>query len=330
LDQPVYSKTLSVLDKSVPAVFRLRQKRIAPRGKKPRTRFLFPLSGQILRCCPKLFAFSRRCFFELSAPEHEKIKTYYTMDAPNRRQKLKALLQLSHALGRDDRQLAILGEGNASAKLSTENFLVKASGSNLGTLTKDGVVECRATILLPLLDRKNLKDAEIENVLLAARVDTKAKRPSVEALLHAHLLSLPGIEFVGHTHASRVNAILCSPRAEEFAAKRIFPDEIVCCDAASVFIPYTDPGLKLAQAIRDEVEKFLAGFGRPPRVILMENHGLITLGRSVEAVLSAMLMAEKTADIWLGAAALGGPKFMTPENIARISGRPDEALRRKI
>jgi hypothetical protein len=50
----------------------------------------------------------------------------------------------------------------------------------------------------------------------------------------------------------------------------------------------------------------------------------------VEAVLSAMFMAEKTAGIWLGAAALGGPKFMTPENVARISGRPDEALRRKI
>jgi rhamnose utilization protein RhaD (predicted bifunctional aldolase and dehydrogenase) len=248
----------------------------------------------------------------------------------NRQEKLKTLLELSHTLGNPARPLAILAEGNTSAKLSAETFLVKASGSNLGALAKDGVVECRAEILLPLLGRKNLADAEIENVLLAARVDQKAKKPSVEALFHAYLLSLPGIEFVGHTHAPNVNSILCSPRAEEFAAKRIFPDEIVCCDVASVFIPYTDPGLKLAQVIRDEVEKFLAGFGRPPRVILMENHGIITLGRSVEAVLSAMLMAEKTAGIWLGAAALGGPKFMTPENVARISGRPDEALRRKI
>jgi rhamnose utilization protein RhaD (predicted bifunctional aldolase and dehydrogenase) len=248
----------------------------------------------------------------------------------DRQIKLKMLLELSHKLGNPARPLAILAEGNTSAKLNGETFFVKASGSNLGALTKDGVVECRAKILLPLLGKKNLKDAEIESALLAARVDKKAKKPSVEALFHAYLLSLPGIEFVGHTHAPQVNSILCSPRAKEFAAKRIFPDEIVCCDVASVFIPYTDPGLKLAQVIRDEVGKFLAGFGRPPRVILMENHGLITLGRSVEAVLSAMLMAEKTAAIWLGAAALRGPKFMTPENVARISGRPDEALRRKI
>jgi ribulose-5-phosphate 4-epimerase/fuculose-1-phosphate aldolase len=62
----------------------------------------------------------------------------------------------------------------------------------------------------------------------------------------------------------------------------------------------------------------------------MENHGIITLGRSIEAVLSAMLMAEKTAGVWVGAAALGGPNFMTPEHVERISGRPDEALRRKM
>lgn len=244
--------------------------------------------------------------------------------------KLKQLIQLSHELGRDDRRMAILAEGNTSAKISDETFLVKASGSNLGTLDQTGVVECRAEVLLSLLKKTGLDDKKVDQQLLESRVDGKAKKPSVEALFHAYLLSLPGIEFVGHTHASAVNSILCSPRAKEFATKRIFPDEIVCCDVASAFIPYTDPGLKLAQTVRAQTEKFLKDFGRPPRIILMENHGIITLGRSIEAVLSAMLMAEKTATIWLGAAALGGPKFMTPENVARISGRPDEALRRKI
>jgi len=43
-----------------------------------------------------------------------------------------------------------------------------------------------------------------------------------------------------------------------------------------------------------------------------------------------MLMAEKTARIWTAAANLGGPNFMTPHHVARISGRPDEAYRRKV
>jgi rhamnose utilization protein RhaD (predicted bifunctional aldolase and dehydrogenase) len=248
----------------------------------------------------------------------------------DRKEKLKLLLDLSHKLGDPARPLAILGEGNASAKLSDETFIVKASGCSLGTLDKTGIVECNSKTLLPLMDKTGLTDAEVDGTLLNSRVDATAKKPSVEALFHSWLLSLPGIGFVGHTHAPAVNSILCSPRAQEFAVKKIFPDEIVCCDVASVFIPYTDPGLKLAQAIRVATEKFIGDIGRVPRVILMENHGIITLGRSVEAVMSAMLMAEKTATVWLGAAALGGPRFMTPEHVARISGRPDEALRRKM
>ena len=89
-----------------------------------------------------------------------------------------------------------------------------------------------------------------------------------------------------------------------------FPDEIVCCGPASVFVPYTDPGLKLAQAIRRETEAFIQKQQRQPRVILMQNHGIITLGGTWQSVLSAMLMAEKAAKIFVGAAALGGPVFL--------------------
>jgi len=247
----------------------------------------------------------------------------------NRSEKLELLLKLSHDLAAPVSPLAILGEGNTSAKLSDDTFLVKASGSSLGTLKAQDVVECRSKGLLDLMDRRKLADAEVDGALLASRVDPAAKKPSVEALFHGWLLSLPGIEFVGHTHAPAVTAILCSPRAAEFAAKRIYPDEIVCCGEQSVLIPYTDPGLCLAQTIRDHTNKYIKKYGAPPRVILMENHGLITLGRTPQAVLSAMLMAEKVANVWRDAVSLGGPVFLTAKQVARISTRPDEEVRRK-
>jgi len=251
------------------------------------------------------------------------------MDNSNKTERFQSLLKLSHELADPQRPLAILGEGNTSARLGLDTFLVKASGANLGTLAEHDVVECQAEVLLALLDRRGLSDAEIDSALMASRVDPAAKKPSVEALFHAYFLGLPDVEFVGHTHAPNVNAILCSPRANEFAIKRVFPDEVVCCDVESVFVTYTDPGLLLAQGIRQQTESFIKRHGRAPRVVLLENHGIITLGRSVEAVLAAMLMAEKAAQIWIGAAALGGPKFMTPQNIRRIAGRPDEEVRRR-
>lgn len=244
-------------------------------------------------------------------------------------EKLAALLELSHELGREDRQMAILGEGNTSARLSADTFLIKASGSCLGTLRESEVVECKAGMLLPLLDQNGLTDEEVEAALLVSRVLPQSKKPSVEALFHAYCLTLANVEFVGHTHAVAVNQILCSPRALEFASQRIFPDEIVCCGSSSVLVPYTDPGLPLAQAIRDRTNQFITAHNQIPRVILLENHGLITLGRTPEAVLAAMLMAEKTAAIWVGAAGLGGPKFLSPQNVQRIADRSDEHYRQR-
>lgn len=239
------------------------------------------------------------------------------------------LLNLSHELGREDRGLAILGEGNTSTRLDEETFLVKASGTCLGALKPEDVVQCRFAALLPLLEKDKLSDQQVDDALLAARVDPKAKKPSVEAVFHAYLLSLPGIKFIGHTHATAVNQILCSPRARDFAEHRMFPDEIVCCSVASIYVPYTDPGLKLSQAIRRQTEAFLQKLPHQPRVILMQNHGVIALGATWQAVLSAMLMAEKAAKIFVGAAALGGPVFFSEENVQRIAGRPDEAYRQR-
>jgi rhamnose utilization protein RhaD (predicted bifunctional aldolase and dehydrogenase) len=242
---------------------------------------------------------------------------------------ISRMLDLSHQLGREDRKLAILGEGNTSARLSADTFVVKASGSNLGSLSEKGTATCRFDALLPLLNRKTMTDAAIDEALFASRVDPTSRKPSVEAMFHAWLLTLPGVNFVGHTHPVAVNKILCTKHARSFAAKRLCPDEIVCCGAEFVLVPYIDPGLKLAQGIRAAVKAYIKRLSLPPRVILLENHGLIALGATPEAVLAATLMAAKAAEIFAGAVALGSPHFLSATVAARIAGRPDEHYRQK-
>ncbi len=240
-----------------------------------------------------------------------------------------ALLSLSHELGEPSERLAILGEGNTSAKIDNDTFWVKASGSCLQTLAADDVVSCHSAPLLDMLDRDDLTDQQIEDELFGCRTDKQSKKPSVETLFHAYLLSLPDIAFVGHTHSISVNQILCSPMAEKFATCKLFPDEIVCCGAESVFVPYTDPGLLLSKVIRDQTEHFMQKHGAPPRVILLQNHGLITIGKTPAAVKAAMLMAHKSAEIFVGAAALGGPIFTSDVDVDRIANRIDEHYRQR-
>ncbi|MBX3735548.1 MAG: class II aldolase/adducin family protein [Candidatus Didemnitutus sp.] len=243
---------------------------------------------------------------------------------------LSTLLGLSRELGAPERQLAILGEGNTSCRLESGDFLVKASGSTLATLAEADVTTCDAAPLVALLDDTSAGDAEVETVLLRSRRQPQGKKPSVEAVFHAWLLSLPGVNFVGHTHPIAVNGVLCSEHARAFAANRLFPDEIVCCGTASVFVPYTDPGLALARAIRCETLAFREKHGQLPRVILLENHGLIAIGPTAAAVQAATLMAEKAARILIGAASIGAVKYLSPEQVARIAGRADEHHRRKV
>lgn len=244
---------------------------------------------------------------------------------------LDVLLSLSHQLGREERRLAILGEGNTSMRRDADTFTVKASGSNLATLAASGTATCRFDKLIPLLATEGISDAAVDEALFASRVSPEMKKPSVEALFHAYLLTLPGVNFVGHTHPIAVNALLCSRHARTFATRRLFPDEIVCCGVESVFVPYTDPGLQLSQAIKSAVEDYVARLSRSPRLILLESHGLIALGANPEAVLAATLMAVKAAEVFAGAAALSGgePQFLSAAQVERIAGRPDEHYRQK-
>src|SRR5262245_8276124 len=185
----------------------------------------------------------------------------------------------------------------------------------MATLTEQDVSERDTGKVLSVLDKRQLSDEELEQQLLEARVGTTDKKPSIESLFHAWLLTLRDVNFVGHCHPLTANQVLCSPRARDFAERRLFPDEVVCCGPQSVFIPYTDPGLPLAREIAERTRAAMEKEGFVPRLILLQNHGIIALGASAQEVLGCILMATKAAAIFMGAAAMGGPNFMTSQHV---------------
>ena len=133
---------------------------------------------------------------------------------------------------------------------------------------------------------------------------------------------------MGHTHPTPVNALTCSAAFEAAVGGRLFPDEIVVCGPAPVVVPYTDPGVPLARQARDLIRAYIDEYHEVPKVVLMQNHGLIGLGRTPQQVENVTAMAVKTARVLLGTYALGGPRFLTAEAVDRIHTRPDELYRR--
>jgi rhamnose utilization protein RhaD (predicted bifunctional aldolase and dehydrogenase) len=243
---------------------------------------------------------------------------------------LRQLVALSNNLGRPELDYAIMGEGNTSARVDEGSFYVKVSGSELRTATEKSFVHCSTERVLALMDIPDLDDKKTKEGLVAAKMDPAGPgHPSIEALLHALCLRLPGINFVGHTHPVAVNRITCSVNFEQAFAGRIFPDEIVVCGPAPVLVPYTDPGIPLALAVSSRIDQYLARYGETPRVVIIQNHGMIALGRTPQQVEDIHRMEVKVARILLGSYAAGGPRFMTQHDVDRIHTRPDEAYRKQ-
>jgi rhamnose utilization protein RhaD (predicted bifunctional aldolase and dehydrogenase) len=241
---------------------------------------------------------------------------------------LQELVEMSRYLGDPAKGYAMLGEGNTSARIDSDSFYVKASGTTLATIGRDGFVRLSISRVLSILDDENAGDDDVTRVFQESMLDANDKRrPSVEAMLHAILLSVPEYNFVGHTHPVYTNSILCSKHAESAAGGRIFPDHVVSMKHKSVFVPYVDPGLVLAREVKRRLEQFVDEEGVLPSAIMMQNHGLIAMGATPKAVTSCTDMAEKASRIIVGTFALGGPRWMSQEDVARIFTRPDEHYR---
>jgi len=236
---------------------------------------------------------------------------------------------MSRELGREERRLVLLGEGNTSADIGDGTFWVKASGSCMATLAEEDLCRVSREEVLHLLDEPGLDNAAISKRLHGALIAPSRRQPSVETFLHALCLSLGGARWVGHTHTDSVLQILCSEAGAEPFRRHLLAEAIVVCGRHVAVIPFADPGQPLALAVRDELNRFIAAHGSGPRMLLMEGHGAVALGRTSKDVVNILLMLDKWARVLLGTYRMGGPRFIAEALADHLNSRPDEVCRRR-
>lgn len=249
-----------------------------------------------------------------------------SMDANNEAVR-DELIALSHWLGEPARDLAIIGEGNTSARLPDGTFWIKASGANLGTLTPAQVVQVQRDAIVNAL-KNNPDDSQVKQALMDARVHADAPRPSIETFFHGLMYELTDCNFIGHTHPIAICSVLCSQRAEDIT-RHIMPDVIIVCGLHGVFVPYIDVGATLANDIGDRVRDFIRRHDMMPKAIYLQNHGFIALGQTAKEVQNITAMAVKNARVLAATHAMGGPVYLDEFTLNRIHTRPDEDVRRQ-
>ncbi len=179
---------------------------------------------------------------------------------------VEELIALARRFG-EDPSFSRGGGGNASVKTG-DVLWIKPSGVPLATLDPEDLIPLDRAALLAFLDQPPEAAPGEDPVALAAELarlgPAGGRRASVELLFHALLEP----RFVLHTHPTMVNALGCLADGEA-VARRLFGDDVV-------WVPYTDPGLPLARAIRAARRAHAGRTGRPaPGITLMQNHGMI-------------------------------------------------------
>jgi rhamnose utilization protein RhaD (predicted bifunctional aldolase and dehydrogenase) len=245
------------------------------------------------------------------------------------------LVRLCRDLGDPRRDLAVLGEGNASARVDGGTLLVTTSGSELAGLTADQLVEVALGPTADLARRAGRAPAEAFERsaltdLAVGPAGGEPRVPSIETLLHALVLDRTGVAFVGHTHPTSVLGLACSDRIDEAFAAPIFPDEVVVCGPAYLVVPYAAPGPALAAALDEALEGHHERLGAWPRAVILANHGLLALGATAAEVLAVTTMVDKSARVRLAALAVGALRPLPADEVLALSGRVDEAYRRRL
>ncbi len=188
-----------------------------------------------------------------------------------------------------------------------------------GDTVRYAVQSYRYAPLLALIEKEDrTTEKEITLAIGKALVESDGAPPSMDAILCAYLLSLPGVNYVLQGGSVAVSQILCSPRGREFAKHRILPEETIACGLTSLFVPYADPGLSLAQAVKLNFETHKSSSTSLIKVLLLQNRGFVVLGGTNWEVLRSYYTIEKAAEVWVGAALLGGPTFLTAPSVMRL------------
>jgi ribulose-5-phosphate 4-epimerase/fuculose-1-phosphate aldolase len=187
-------------------------------------------------------------------------------------------------------------EGNVSGKINNNEFYIKASGARMSRMYMSDLVKF------------DLEENQLSNT---------EKRGSIELGFHTTLLKYDNVNYVAHTHPINTLKILCSQEAEEFATKRMFPEQVIFNGAESCLVPYTAPGDFLAIFVNIQVKSFIEAKGYFPKLILLENHGIITCGKTIDECIIATEICEKSAEIFLGSLNLGRV-YLRPEEIDEL------------
>ncbi|KNY27101.1 class II aldolase/adducin family protein [Pseudobacteroides cellulosolvens] len=153
-----------------------------------------------------------------------------------------------------------------------------------------------------------LKEEKIPVIDLDGNVIEGNLKPSSEWKLHAlSYINRPDINGIIHSHSPYTTAYAVANKSIETKA---YPEMIVFFDK----IPLAAYGTQSTDDIFRGVEEFIANYD----VILLANHGVLSMGEDVYKAFYKLEAAESIAKVLILSEMLGGGKALSEENLEQL------------
>jgi len=201
-----------------------------------------------------------------------------------------------------EKSLVIGPGGNTSCRI-TDNIAIKPSG----------------------LDFKDLEIADLVEVEIdSGEVIPHKYRPSSEYLMHLNIYRMrPKVQCVLHAHPPYTIGL----SACDIEIKHIFPDGVVYLGAKIPMVEYCAPcTMQLAELVKENIKDY--------KVLVLKNHGAITVGENVKTAYLRMELLEGLAYVqWIALNAKGPQGSITTlskEEVDKILNLESEKYRQKL
>ncbi len=212
----------------------------------------------------------------------------------------------------------ILRELIATGVELVEQNLVAGAGGNISVRDGDGM-----WISPSGFSFLNAKEEDYPCVSIASgEIVQGAHRPSSEVLMHLWIYrARPDVQAVIHTHPKMTIALTSAGHT----LRPMYADYYVYLGAKVPHLPYitvTTP--ELARAVEAEY--------CDPKVVgvVLRNHGVITVGRTIKEAFFRTLAVEEQAFIQFHALTVGVPTFLSDDELKKLDELGSEVYRRAL
>lgn len=181
-------------------------------------------------------------------------------------------------------------EGNVSMRVSPDTMLITPAGADKATLVAEHILE------QPLVLGQDYHNSTAGDVPGDAAMRDSAARASSEIEMHRVCYAMrPDIKAVVHAHPPVATGLATAGKA---LPRNILPELAVVVGPVAL-VPYVRPG---TPAVSAALSPLLSGH----EVFLLANHGVTSVGSTLDEAMQRMESTEQAARIYFVAQVMGG------------------------